>query len=101
MAGAFGTKETKEALTAMRAAAVLIYKAQKGAKDAAEVAQRLPALALANPGVIEAVKAGFENVGEIPNEIKDLSFGEVAELAAHAAKEVAGAAAEVEALSAS
>jgi hypothetical protein len=76
-----GIKETKEALVAMGALAVVARLAYREAGgDVTKFATGVGFSLLANPAAMEAVKAGFNGAGEITGEVKDLSWSEVLEL---------------------
>jgi hypothetical protein len=75
-----GIKETKELLVALGDISSVIAKAVKGGGTASEISSRIAAALIANPSLIEEVKAAADGISAIPSEIKDLTLGEVLEL---------------------
>jgi hypothetical protein len=75
-----GIKETKELLVALGDLGVVVAKAVKGGGQMTEISGRIAAAIVANPGLIAEVKAAADGIAQIPNEIRDLSLGEILEL---------------------
>ncbi len=73
-------KETKELLVAAGDIAVVIFKAQKtarksdGSLDAQSFAQNIAAQLMTQPQVVDHLKAAFENVSAVPQEVKGLGM---------------------------
>ena len=97
MAEQYGIKETSEALTGMRVLSVAGYKAMKVVPEGEDwktpanltrIGQEFARQLIANPEKAEKVKAGFDNAGQIVNEVKDLSIREGVTLGIQAVDEV-------------
>lgn len=95
MSGTYGIKETKEVVTAMKQASIVSYKSiVKNADGSINYASSGSAFAtqlMLNPTIQADMKAAIENIGDVTKEIKDLQWGEAAELAAHCATEIKAA----------
>ena len=80
-----GIKETTEALEAMGALAVVARKSYREAGgDMKKFVTTFGMNIVADPAAMSAVKEGFDGAGEIPGELKDLSFTEVLSLGENA-----------------
>lgn len=87
----YGIKESVEVLEAMGDSSVLCFegvKAVKALADGASVAEKAQAFAQAiaakvmtHPKYMDDFKKAFDQIELVPKEIRDLSFGEVIELA--------------------
>jgi hypothetical protein len=100
----YGIEETKEVVTAMGDAAVVCRKAVKSVDETKPLGDQVQAFVtalvpvlMAKPQFIADFKAAFDNVGQVPSEIKDLSLlTEMPELAAHMALVIAASAKSVQ-----
>ena len=77
MAEEKGIQETLELLKAAKSIAVLVYKAQKAGGTAGEIAQRIVGLVMANPAIVNDLKAAAEGISNVTGELRDLSISEV------------------------
>ena len=75
-----GIQETKELLVALGDLSAVIAKAVKPGGQASDIAGRIAAALMANPGLIDEVKSAANGISQIPEELKDLSLGEILEL---------------------
>jgi hypothetical protein len=78
-----GIKETKEALVALGALAVVCRKAFGAAGgDFAKLPAALTVAIMGDAAAMASIKVGYEDAKQIPAEMKDLDLPEMAELGA-------------------
>jgi hypothetical protein len=82
-----GNQETKEAALALVVIGVLIAAKMKDGFQLKDIVE-LFAEINANEEMSQVLKVGFENIAQVPAEIKDLSFMEIFDLAAALIKQV-------------
>jgi hypothetical protein len=75
-----GVKETTELLVALGGVSVAVALAVRAGGSPADIAGRIAARLMANPALLDGLKAAFDGISEVPAEIKDLSLGEILEL---------------------
>jgi hypothetical protein len=86
MPEAYGIKETSEILKAAGDLAVVVYQAKKqatddtGKLDASKLGASIAASIMANPAILDDLKAAADNISDVPKELKDLSLGEIMQL---------------------
>ena len=97
----YGVKETGEVLTAAGDIAVICFKAHKAATgadgkiDVQKLGQGIATELMLNPVALADLKAAYENISDVPKEVKDLTFTEGLQLVAIAGAVAAKAAAAV------
>jgi len=106
MAEQYGVKETKELLTGMRAMSVVGFRAFKSVPEGedwktpanlARIGQEFTRVLMSDPVKVAEAQAAFENVGEVPAEIRDLSIREGVDIGITAVQEVQKAFEEIKA----
>jgi|GEM_PF-4907955 len=97
MAGTHGVKETSELLMAMKEISLCVLKAKQEADKKGSgvkgIGTELVPILMGNPLALAVIQNGLAGASDVPKELKDLQFSEIAELLAVAGKCVNEAAA--------
>ena len=84
MAGTHGVRETSELLMAMKEISLCVLKAKQEADKKGSgvkgIGTELVPILMGNPLALAVIQNGLAGASDVPKELKDLQFSEIAEL---------------------